>query len=162
MAGWSKPSPHVVKVNCRGVFDRGMMRGSVGCVMRNFRGEWLGGVGGMIGLAVPVAAELWSIFYGLKLAWEKGYIKHVVIESECLEAVNQVNNPDPAFWFAEMVELITGLLNEAWDSCVVVHVPSSSNVAATTLAELNGCDGGVQEFGDVPGFMESLISEEKV
>lgn len=163
MAGWSKPSPRVVKVNCRGVFNRAQMRGSVGCVMRNYRGNWVGGAGGMIGLAVPVVVELWAIFYGLKAAWEKGNIKHVVVESECREAVDQVNNPDPGFWFADMVEMIKCLEHEAWDSCVIVHVPSSSNAAATTLAEheFNG-SGGVEEVPHVPGFMEALIDQEKV
>ena len=89
MTGWSKPSPHVIKVNYRGVFDRTMMRSAVGCVMRNSRGKWIKGVAGMIGPVVPEGAELWSIFYGLKLAWEKGDVKSVVVECENLDVVNQ-------------------------------------------------------------------------
>ena len=70
------------------------------------------GAGGMIGLCVPLGAELWSIFYGLKLAWEKE-VKHVVIESDCAEAVNQVNNPDPDFGLVDLVLLIKNIEGEA-------------------------------------------------
>lgn len=88
------------------------MRASVECVMRNWRGEWMKGARGMIGLCVPLGAELWSIFYGLKLAWEKE-VKHVVIESDCAEAVNQVNNPDPDFGLVDLVLLIKNIEGEA-------------------------------------------------
>lgn len=141
MSGWRKPSPHVAEVNCKGVFDRPSKKAIVGCVMRNNRGEWIRGASGTIGLVVPVAAKLWSIFYGLKLAWEKGDVKHVVIECETQEAVNEVNILDPDFWLADLVLLIKNLENE---SCVIQHVSKDGNAAASVVAnsELDG-DGGI-------------------
>lgn len=159
MARWSKPSPHVAKVNCKGVFDRARMRASVGCVMRNSRGEWIRGAAGMIGLVVPLGAELWSMFYGLKLAWEKGDTKHVVVECESQEALNAVSDPDPEFWLADLVDLIKKLESEAWESCRIEHVSVAGNKAATTLAnsQLDG-EGGIMELADAPAFMASVLA----
>lgn len=137
------------------------MRASVGCVMRNRRGEWIKGAGGMIGLCVPLGAELWSIFYGLKLAWEKE-VKHVVIESDCEEAVNQVNSPDPDFGLIDLIMLIKNIEGEAWESCVIQHCSSGANAAAVALAnhELNG-DGGIEELDDAPGFMHAVLEADR-
>lgn len=111
----------------------------------------------MIGLSAPLGAELWSIFYGLKLAWEYG-VKRVVIESECVEAVNEVNNPDPSFWFAEMIEIIKTIKGEAWESCVIQHCDEGANRAAQTLAssQLYG-EGGINELASGPGFMQAVL-----
>ena len=63
--------------------------------MRNIRGNWVRGNAGMMGMFVSLATELWFIFYGLKMVWEKGDVKFVFIELDCEEAVNEVNNVDP-------------------------------------------------------------------
>ena len=161
MANWSRPALNVAKVNCKGLFDRSRMRASVGCVMRNHRGKWMKGAAGMIGLAVPLGAELWSIYYGLKLAWEYG-VKRVVIESDSLEAVNHVNNPDSSFWFAEMVDMIKMIEGEAWESCDIQHCSADGNRAAHTLAtsELDGEDG-INELASAPGFMQPILAADR-
>lgn len=164
MAGWSKPSSaNVFKINCKGVFDEVLRKAAVACIMRNNRGHWVRGNAGMMGMMLPLAAELWSIFYGLKMAWEKGDVKSVFIESDSEEAVNEVNNPDPHFWLADLVVLITNLQNEAWDSCVVVHVATSSNEAATAFAnsQLSG-DGGLVEFDQAPPFLYSNLAADRM
>lgn len=164
MAGWSKPSSaNVLKVNCKGVFDGVQRQAAVGCIMRNNRGQWVRGNGGMIGQWVPLAVELWSIFYGLKMAWEKGDVRNVFIESDCEEAVNEVNNPDPHFWLANLVVMINNLQNEDWDSCVVVHVTTSCNEAATALAnsQLNG-PGGLVEFDEAPAFLQPILDADRM
>ena len=139
------------------------MRGAVAAVMRNHQGKWVKGNAGMMGLLVPVAAELWSIFYGLKMAWEKGNVKSVFIESDCLEAVNLINNPDPGFFLADLVDMIKALESEEWDSCAIVHVPSSSNEAATALARayVDG-EGGLVDLPRAPAFLQPMIDAERM
>ncbi|XP_074367270.1 uncharacterized protein LOC141707799 [Apium graveolens] len=112
----------------------------------------------MIGFVVQVGAELWSIFYGLKLAWEKVHMKHVVVECDSQEAVNVVTNPDPDFWLADLVALIKNLENEAWDSCRIEHVSKDENEAATVLvnSQLDG-EGGVMKLANALGFMPSVL-----
>ncbi|KAK1383114.1 hypothetical protein POM88_020849 [Heracleum sosnowskyi] len=49
MVGWSKPSSsNVLKVNCKGVFDGVQRQATVGCIMRNNRGQWVRGNGRMM------------------------------------------------------------------------------------------------------------------
>ena len=163
MAGWSKPtSANVCKVNCKGIFDRGMMKASVASVMRNHRGEWVRGNAGMMGLLVPLVAELWSIFYGLKMAWEMGNVRSVIIESDCKRAVDEVNNIDSAFVLADLVEMINSIMSEDWDSCVVIHVPKDCNAVATALAtsELTAADGGLRDIHDAPASLSSMLAAE--
>ena len=116
------------------------------------------GNAGMMGLLVPIAAELWSIFNGLKMAWEKGNVKSVFIELDCLEAVNQVNNLDPQFFLANLVDMIKARESEDWDSSAIVHVPSSSNEAATALARVyvDG-EGRLVDLPRAPAFSHPII-----
>ncbi|WOH01420.1 hypothetical protein DCAR_0520804 [Daucus carota subsp. sativus] len=142
MAGWSKPtSANVCKVNCKGIFDRGMMKASVASVMRNHRGEWVRGNAGMMGLLVPLAAELWSIFYGLKMAWEMGNVHSVIIESDCKRAVDEVNNIDSAFVLADLVEMINSIMTLA-------------------TSELTAADGGLRDIHDAPASLSSMLAAE--
>lgn len=113
----------------------------------------------MMDFMMPLAEELQSIFYGLKMSWEKGDVMFVFIESDCEEAVNQVNDPYPEFWLADLVMLITNLQNEAWESSVVVHVVNSTNEAATTLAWSRiGADGGLNQFDKAPTFLHPILT----
>lgn len=59
---WLKPHNPYVKVNVKGLFDRGNMTAVVGCVLRVHSGRWIHGCGGNIGLVLPDTVELWSIF----------------------------------------------------------------------------------------------------
>ncbi|KAK1353265.1 hypothetical protein POM88_052400 [Heracleum sosnowskyi] len=51
--------------------------------------------------------------------------------------------------------------NEDWDSCVVVHVDKSCNEAATTFAMSQlDAHGGLVEFDEAPGFLQSVLAED--
>lgn len=125
MSTWSKPVVGSVKVNVKGMFDRSHLRVSIACIMRGSDGKWLGGCESMIGLAVPVTAELWSIWYGLKLAWENGR-KTVTVECESEVAVHQVLHPDENDDLYQLVCMIRMIMSEAWKMCDLVHIPSIS------------------------------------
>ncbi|KAL1802697.1 hypothetical protein ACET3Z_031344 [Daucus carota] len=81
------------------------MKDVVDCVMRNNQGQWVKRAAGMIGLTLPLATEIWSIYYELKLAWERGDVSNVVIECDDEEAMNHVNKPDPDFWLLDLSEI---------------------------------------------------------
>lgn len=158
MAVWRKPCSGFVKVNCKGVFDRCEIKCAVACVMRNSRGAWVGGSAGMMGLNLPLGAELWSIYYGLKLAWETSNTS-VIVEVDSEEAVIAVNDPNPEFWLANLVGMIKMLLSEAWDACVITHIPTSANGAATALASTAlGWDGGLNGLSSPPSSITSVLA----
>ena len=115
----------------------------------------------MIGLAVPVTAELWSIWYGLKLAWESGR-KSVTVECESEVAIHQVPHPDENDDLFQLVCMIRMIMSNAWDMCEVVHVPNSSNLPANALAtRALGGAGGLEELEVPPSFIRGLLNADK-
>ncbi|KAK1400573.1 hypothetical protein POM88_000178 [Heracleum sosnowskyi] len=82
------------KLCVKGVFERSQMRASVGGIMKH-NGRWVRGFGSMIGLADPQTVELWAIYYGLRMAWERE-MTSVVVFTERSDAIDLINNPDPA------------------------------------------------------------------
>ena len=115
MSNWSKPSLNQYKVNDKGFFNRASFTAVVGCIIRNDGGEWEKGCGAVIGLADPVTAQLWAIFYGLKLAWEC-HMTSLILETDCEAALGHVLHPDPAYPMADLVTMINNLRAEAWDA----------------------------------------------
>ena len=161
MSTWSKPQVGTVKVNVKGLFQRSHLRASIACVIRDSDGNWLKGCESMIGLATPSTAELWSIWYGLKLAWEAGKTS-ITLECESEEAVAQVLNPDANYDLFQLVCMIRQIMSEQWDLCDIVHIPTSANLTATSLATraLNG-DGGLEYLDVAPRFLRSLLNADK-
>ena len=144
------------KVNVKGVFDRASMSGSVGCVMKK-DGRWVRGLGANIGLADPITAELWAIYYGLKMAWERAKI-NVVVFSECREAINAIENDDPEYPMAMLVDMIRMLLGEPWEYVDIQHTFNQANGGANAMAtHFIHADGGVCEMSVPPSAITHLI-----
>ncbi|KAF7820911.1 ribonuclease H [Senna tora] len=57
----------------------------------NDKGEWLMGFMAKVGTAFVVSVELWGLFYGPKIAWEKGW-RRVEVESDSMTAINHIND----------------------------------------------------------------------
>ncbi|KAK1401371.1 hypothetical protein POM88_000976 [Heracleum sosnowskyi] len=144
------------KLCVKGVFDRSQMRASVGGIM-NHNGRWVRGFGSMISLADPQTAELWAIYYGLKMAWERE-MTSVVVFSERRDAIHLINNPDPAYPMAALIEMITKLKGEAWSHVDIQHIHADANVAANVLAtDCFDGEGGLNEFAEPPHAIIHLI-----
>ncbi|KAL1804936.1 hypothetical protein ACET3Z_028004 [Daucus carota] len=111
-------------------------------------------------LALEMSAQLWSIFYGLKLAWES-HKTSVVLETNCAAALEHVLHPDPAYPLADLVTMINNLRAEAWDSLELECIPESANAAASALSShcLFGC-GGVDDILSPPPSVRAIISQE--
>ena len=86
----------------------------------------------------------------------------MTLECESEEAVAQVLNPDANYEMFQLVDMIRQIMSEAWDVCDIVHIPSSSNLPAITLANraLNG-DGGLEYVDVPPSFIRSLLNADK-
>ncbi|XP_074347329.1 uncharacterized protein LOC141686178 [Apium graveolens] len=141
MSTWSKPAVGTVKVNVKGSFLRSHMRASVACIMRDSNGNWMKGCKSMIGLAVPMTAEQWSIWYGLKM----------------------VNNPDEDYDMFDLVLMIRKIMYEKWDFCDVVHIPSTSNAPVAALAnEAINDHGGLEDVIVPPSSIQGLLLADKM
>lgn len=66
----------------------------------------------MIGLAAPLIAQLCSIFYVLKMAWEIG--KHnLIFEIECAEVLDHILHPEANFPVSGLVIIMNNLRRKA-------------------------------------------------
>ncbi|KAK1386909.1 hypothetical protein POM88_015087 [Heracleum sosnowskyi] len=118
------------------------MTASVGGIMKE-QARWVRGLGGGIGLADPLSAELWAIYYGLKMAWECEKTS-VVVFTESRKAIEVINNRDPTFAMASLIEMITMLLGEDWSHVDIQSLHADVNLAVNALANyyLDGEGGG--------------------
>lgn len=53
---------------------------AAGGLIRDAFGGWIRGLGHNLGTATVLAAELWAMLHGLKLAWDLGY-NSVILEA---------------------------------------------------------------------------------
>ncbi|KAK1391292.1 hypothetical protein POM88_010348 [Heracleum sosnowskyi] len=144
------------KLCVKGVFDRSQTRASVGGITKHNE-RWVRGFRSMIGLADPRTAELWAIYYGLRMAWERE-MPSMVVFTERRDAIDLTNNPDPAYPMAALIEMITMLKGETWSHVDIQHIHANANVAANVLATdcLDG-EGGLKEFAEPPHAIIHLI-----
>ena len=76
---WKKPNENVVKLNTDGAFSPTNGKARAGGLIRDSIGRWLGGFVVNIGHCTVTKAELWVVYYGLLLAWDKGF-KNLEVE----------------------------------------------------------------------------------
>lgn len=89
LVGWNCPPVGWVKINVDGTSRRDGKRAGIGCVVRNDNGSWLVGEARNIEKANLNIAELLALFFGLKLAWRKGY-RRIILELDSVTAVNLI------------------------------------------------------------------------
>ncbi|KAE8684789.1 hypothetical protein F3Y22_tig00111105pilonHSYRG00441 [Hibiscus syriacus] len=69
---WQPPRTETVKLNTDGAVDTRTGNAKGGGVLRDNDGQWLGGFNRNIGRCSAFHAELWALFDGLTLGWERG------------------------------------------------------------------------------------------
>ncbi|KAK1385378.1 hypothetical protein POM88_023113 [Heracleum sosnowskyi] len=144
------------KLNVKGVYDRATRSTSVGGIIKR-NGRWVRGLGGCIGLVDPVTAELWAIYYGLKMVWERNKTDLVVF-SECRETISIICNDDPEYPMAMLVDMIRMLLGETWTSMDIQPTHADANGGANVMAGYYlGHEGGIREMDEPPEAISHLI-----
>lgn len=72
-----------VKLNTDGASHGNPGRATAGGVLRDGEGNWIGGFALNIGICSASLAELWGVYYGLYIAWERGLTRvELEIDSE--------------------------------------------------------------------------------
>ncbi|KAF7838390.1 ribonuclease H [Senna tora] len=131
---WKKPKNNWVKLNIDGAVCR--MNNSAGCggLLRDSKGEWVGGFMAKLGPSSVLSAELWSFYYGLNMAWELGMQK-IEVESDSKAALIQIKGEQAmAQPLHPIIPRIRSLLKRDWE-IELKHIPRQINKCADILAK---------------------------
>ncbi|CAI9090938.1 OLC1v1025834C1 [Oldenlandia corymbosa var. corymbosa] len=89
LISWTAPPLGWFKLNTDGVYDPSTGEARAGGLIRDHRGNWVQGFTVNNGVITLIGAELWGLWQGLLLAWDKG-IRRIQVETNSLEAVKLI------------------------------------------------------------------------
>jgi len=87
--GWKRPQEGYVKLNCDGAYKDTLSIAGCGGLLRNSDGRWLQGYSRKIGACDALSAEMWGMYFGMKLAWRQGF-QHLKVESDSIMLVDMI------------------------------------------------------------------------
>ncbi|CAA7031066.1 unnamed protein product [Microthlaspi erraticum] len=120
---WTPPISGWFKVNTDAASKGNPGRALAGGVLRDEDGTWCGGFAINIGICSAPLAELWGIYYGLYMAWEKRVPRLIVeVDSEVVVSFFNagINDSHPLSF---LVRLCYGFFSRDW-LIRVIHVYS--------------------------------------
>ncbi|KAH9667242.1 putative ribonuclease H protein [Citrus sinensis] len=132
--GWSLPNWPWCKLNLDGACKATGVA-AAGGLIRDHNGHWVAGFGMNLGACSVTMAELWGLYQGLLLAWNKG-IRWLCaeVDSCCVTQLvknNMVNSNE----FSPLIRAIQELIRRNW-RVEITHVYREANFAADYLATL--------------------------
>ena len=86
---WIPPLNNIIKVNVDGSSLSNPGRSGFGGLIRNNNGDWLLGFSGFCDITSCLAAELYAIFHGLRIAYDAGH-KNIILESDSMMALDLI------------------------------------------------------------------------
>ncbi|XP_021800463.1 uncharacterized protein LOC110744764 [Prunus avium] len=132
---WRPPREGLIKINVDGAWHKNTMHGAVGCVIRDNRGNLIGGASSFTVRSSPEEVEAEAILEGLKLA-RTMHLQHIVVESDSKVVIESISKKKLMLW------RIFPLLAEIWrrtsffSRVVWSWVPRKANCAAHAAAAL--------------------------
>ncbi|EOY04279.1 Non-LTR retroelement reverse transcriptase-like [Theobroma cacao] len=133
LISWELPKHSYVKLNVDGSAKGQPGMAAAGGVIRYEVGNWLLGFNYKIGISCSLQAELWALYWGLTLCWDKGFRK-VQVESDSLLAVQKISNqslqPEQN---AGLLKCIKELFQRFWN-CTLTHIHREANQCADWMA----------------------------
>ena len=131
-----------------------------GGVLRDQMGSWIRGFARNIGICSSVTAELWAIYEGLLLTWDKGFRK-VVLESDSRVAVGFITGDnvrvDKNY---NLIMQIKNMVSREWE-VEILHVYREANCVADWLANFGLTrellDRGADIITDPPSGLYTLL-----
>ncbi|KAG7599606.1 Endonuclease/exonuclease/phosphatase superfamily [Arabidopsis suecica] len=83
LIAWKPPGDDWIKLNTDGASQGNPGKATAGGVLRDSGGNWRGGFALNIGVCSAPLAELWGVYYGLYIAWERGFTRlELEVDSE--------------------------------------------------------------------------------
>ncbi|KAK8609722.1 hypothetical protein V6N13_093137 [Hibiscus sabdariffa] len=153
---WTPPEEGWLKLNTDGA--KRNQDGSLMCggVLRDHTGSWHFGFSKYIGFCEVFEAELWGVWCGLQLAWEKG-CRRIILEVDSLDVVKALKEDRRQGHVCTLL-LHIRLLIQRNLAVQVVHVLRSANSVADRLAKLatpgSNC---VTYFANPPPSIEPIL-----
>lgn len=130
---WMRPAVGWIKLTTDGASRGNPGLATAGGVLRDGEGQWLGGFALNIGICTTPLAELWGVYYGLLIAWERGF-RQVELELDSSLVVgwlqSGISDTHP---LAFLVRLCHGFFLRDW-LVRVTHVFREANRLADSLA----------------------------
>ena len=133
LIAWTRLSEGWVTINTDRASHGNPGRAAAGGVVRDEHGSWLVGFALNIGICSAPMAELWGVYYGLVVAWEKGVRRlRLEVDSALVVGLLQsgVGDSNP---LAFLVRLCHGFIAKDW-IVRVTHVYREANRLADGLA----------------------------
>ncbi|CAA7053633.1 unnamed protein product [Microthlaspi erraticum] len=133
LVSWSPPLVSWIKLNTDGASHGNPGLATAGDALRGGDGQWRGGFALNIGRCTAHMAELWGLYYGLCIAWEKGFTRlEVEVDSSLVVGFMKTGICD-THPLSFLVHLCQGFLSK--DSEVrITHVYREANRLADGLA----------------------------
>ncbi|KAG7557993.1 Ribonuclease H domain [Arabidopsis suecica] len=130
---------------------------AAGGVVRGEDGTWLGGFALRIGICSAPLAELWGVYYGLLISWEKGYRRvELEVDSELVVGFLRSGVSD-AHPLAFLVRMCHDFISRDW-LVRVTHVYREANRLADGLANYAfTLQLGILSFDYCPDVVHSIM-----
>ncbi|KAG7578377.1 Ribonuclease H domain [Arabidopsis thaliana x Arabidopsis arenosa] len=133
MISWSPPGDSWIKLNTDGASRGNPGLATAGGVLHDGDGIWRGGFALNIGVCSAPLAELWGVYYGLYIAWEKRITRlELEVDSEIVVGFLKTGIDD-SHPLSFLVRLCYGFLSRDW-IVSVSHVYREANRLADGLA----------------------------
>ncbi|KAI5342128.1 hypothetical protein L3X38_010003 [Prunus dulcis] len=158
---WEPPISGQFKLNVDGSRRNGSGHIGAGGVIRNSSGDWISGFAVNLGKGQILEAEIWGLFFGLKLAMDKE-INNLVVEMDSALAVQLIQKQG-----LTDVRPLAALVASWWElmhkinCCSVYHLYREKNSVADCLATWSyNLDLSFYIFVDAPAWIgPSLIDD---
>ncbi|XP_028055196.1 uncharacterized protein LOC114259389 [Camellia sinensis] len=131
---WCLPPAGKLKLNTDGCSKGDPGQARYGGLLQDETGTWIWGYYGKLGQCTSIEAEIWAIYGGLTILFQKG-TTNVVIETDSEQAIQQIQHgPTPNSPFKALIEDAKFLLQRC--DCPLIHTFREGNKVADLLANL--------------------------
>jgi ribonuclease HI len=161
--GWTKPATGVYKLNIDAAFDSNSGRGASGAIIRDAGGNFMAAACDYTDRASDAESmEASALLAGLKLA-DQFNAQSLVVESDCMEVVMAVLNPNEYRGTSAVVIDDCRHLLMVLGMATLQHCPREANEAAHVLARHGSTSSArVFWFSDPPAFLIPVLVDDRV
>ncbi|XP_019094473.1 PREDICTED: uncharacterized protein LOC109129898 [Camelina sativa] len=159
---WVCPNVGWVKLTTDGASRGNPGLAAAGGAIRDREGAWLGGFAINIGVCTAPLAELWGVYYGLHLAWGRGF-RRVELEVDSLLVVGLLKSGiSSAHPLSFLVRLCQSFVSRDW-LVRINHVYREANRLADGLANYAfSLQLGFHSFNSCPDVVCEILREDAV
>ncbi|CAL9003150.1 unnamed protein product [Prunus brigantina] len=155
---WEPPSAGVFKLNVDGSRKVAFGHIGVGGVLRDVSGDWCSGFAVNLGKGQILEAELWGLFFGLRMTVAKGF-NNLIVEMDSAVAIQLVQQHD-SLTLHPLASLVSGCwqLMQQLENCSLHHIFREKNNVADRLAAWSyNLDLGICVFDEAPSWIGTSL-----